>query len=139
MTSDGVWEDADCWVVWPPQEPPPSELSAAPLDEEGYGAWAPGQYRPAHLAALDEAIGHACNPPKFIGGDPGIIWDAAPSGLGFDCCEMARSVNRCRVRYQWLLGECADCGATVFTAQPQGWAGPVRNSTPDDELADWYR
>ena len=110
-------------------EPPPFAV-AAPLDEESFAVWAPGRVMRPIERLVGDAVADACNPPPAKTPDAARRHDGAPSKIGLDCCEDSRDLNRCGLRYYWLLGECLSCGATKWTAQPRGWSGPVRPPCP---------
>jgi hypothetical protein len=118
-----MWPETDDIPPMGDEPEPPPFAVAAPLDEESYAVWAPGQVMRPMERLVARAVAKSL-PPKRVGNGP--AWDAVPSGIGLDCCEESRDLNRCGLRYYWLLGTCLSCDTTEWTAQPRGWSGPVR-------------
>jgi hypothetical protein len=121
-----MWAETDDIPPMGDEPEPPPFAVAALLDEESYAAWAPGRVMRPMDRLVADAVQAALWPPPAATPAQARGHDATPSGIGLDCCELSRNLNRHSLRYCWLLGECTECGATDWTTQPRGWHGPVR-------------
>jgi hypothetical protein len=118
-----TWPETDDIPPLMGEPEPVRHAVAAPLDEDSYADSRPASLR---AQAISELLRHALNPPPGLHPIDAYQWAAAPSGLGYDCCEDARALCRTGLRYSRLLGECLGCGATNRTLMFWGWSGPVR-------------